>query len=47
MGPHRPVVRDGVSPALALGGARAPGRRWGRRDGGDTLYEVQREIFGG
>lgn len=43
---HRTVVLEGLSTALAIGGQRAPGRRWGRRNRGDRLYDVQREIFG-
>lgn len=43
---HRTVVLEGLSTALAIGGQRVPGRRWGRRDRSDRLYEVQQEIFG-
>jgi hypothetical protein len=43
---HRTVVLEALSTALAIGGQRVPGRRFGRRDRGDRLYEVQREIFG-
>jgi 3-phenylpropionate/cinnamic acid dioxygenase small subunit len=44
---HRTVVLEASSTSLALGGARSEGLRWGRRERGDRLYEVQSEIFGG
>lgn len=44
---HRTVLLEGLSTALAIGGRRGPGPRWGRRgDHGDRLYEAEREIFG-
>ncbi|MFO1189560.1 MAG: nuclear transport factor 2 family protein [Alphaproteobacteria bacterium] len=43
---HRTVVLEALSTALAIGGQRVLARRWGRRDHGDRLYEVEREIFG-
>lgn len=42
---HRTVVLEALSTSLALGGKRAVGPRWGKRDRGDRLYEIAAEIF--
>lgn len=43
---QRTVVLEASSTSLALDGARTSPLRWGRRDRGDRLYEVQAQIFG-
>ena len=42
---HRTIVQETSSTSLAIGGARDPAMRWGRRDEFDLLFETQKNLM--
>lgn len=43
---RRTIVQETSSTSLAMGGARDPSLRWGRRDKSDLLFETYKQLLG-